>query len=190
MEIESAEKKAFYKVIVSGEGVSINQEVSKEVAKRVVSLIFDADKIDRAGFGQIATTGQEGIDTETIEPKTFMASKRPGSDMERITCLAYYLTHFRNITQYKTQDLTALNIEAAQPRFTNATVAAKNAVKENYLSIAGGGKRQIASKGEAIVEALPSRDKVKKVLEDYRFQKTRSKRNSKKEVGDASENKN
>jgi|SRR3989344_1239858 len=182
MNNDNIEKKASYHIDILGEGVNISQEVSREVAKRVVSLVFDADKIDRAGLGQIVTTAQGGMaDTETVDPKAFRASKKPGSDMERITCLAYYLTHFRSTTQYRTKDLTSLNIEAAQPNFANATVAAKNAVQNNYLSIAGGGKRQITSQGEAIVEALPNRDAVKKALEEYKFHKKRSKRNSRKE---------
>jgi hypothetical protein len=179
MDTKQLEKKSLYRVTIIGEGVNIDQKISREVTKRLIGLVFDAEKIDQAGFGQIVTTVERSEAEKTLDPKTFMSSKKPGSDMERIACLAYYLTHFRNVPQYKTVDLTALNIEAAQPRFSNAAVAAKNAVKNNYLSVAGNGKRQITTRGEAVVRALPDRSAVKKAWEEYPLHKRKSKRNSK-----------
>ncbi len=99
-------------------------------------------------------------------PKAFFVEKRPTTDVERVTCLAYYLSHYRGASQYKTKDLTELNREAAQPNFSNTAVAVRNATAQNqFLSQAGGGKKQITARGEALVEALPDQEKVKAALQ-------------------------
>src|SRR5205823_4780442 len=79
-----------------------------------------------------------------MTPKQFVALKKPKTDVERITCLAYYLTHARETMHFKTADLTALNQEAAGVRFGNASQTASNAMNQNgYLAQAGRGNRQI-----------------------------------------------
>ena len=98
--------------------------------------------------------------------KSFFVEKRPTTDVERVTCLAYYLSHYRGVTQFKTKDLTELSKEAAQPKFSNAAVAVHNATAQNqFLSAAGGGKKQITARGEALVEALPDQERVKTALQ-------------------------
>jgi len=59
--------------------------------------------------------------------------KQPRTDVERVACLAYYLTHYRNTPYFKTLDLGKLNTEAAQPKFSNAAYASNNALKMGYL---------------------------------------------------------
>jgi len=100
-------------------------------------------------------------------PKSFMAQKKPTADVERVTCLAFYLTHHRNTPQFKTRDLIDLNREAAQPKFANAADAVDNATKGTYkyLTSAGGGKKQITARGDALVQALPNRATVQAALE-------------------------
>jgi hypothetical protein len=112
-------------------------------------------------------------------PKQFMASKKPKSDAERITCLAYFLTHQRGTAQFKTKDLTALNTEAAGSPFSNAAVAVNNAALSNYLAAAGGGAKQITARGEALVEALPDREKVTAALEENPARKRKPKKANK-----------
>jgi hypothetical protein len=98
-------------------------------------------------------------------PKDFLTEKRPITGVERIACLAYYLSKYRGVAEFKTVELTNLNKEAAQPNFTNAAVDVRNATTQNqYLAIAGGGKKQISARGEAVVEALPDREAVKAVV--------------------------
>jgi hypothetical protein len=109
-----------------------------------------------------AATSPPGIPSA----KNFFVEKRPATDVERITCLAYYLTHFRGAPQFKTKQLTELSKEAAQPKFSNAAVAVQNATVQNqFLSQAGQGQKQITARGEAFVEALPDREKAKTALD-------------------------
>lgn len=100
-------------------------------------------------------------ENRTISPKEFLRDKSPKTDIERITCLAYYLTHYRDTPYFKTVDLSTLNTEAAQPKLSNPTVAVDNATKNGYLVQAVRGSKQISAVGETLVSALPDREKAK-----------------------------
>lgn len=165
-----------YKLKLTGPGVTIDRSVSEAIARRITALVMGGGGTPE-GFGAGEETHAGDIeDDDNLSPKAFMTAKRPSTDMERVACLAYYLTHTKRVTQFKTRDLIDLSIAAAQPRMSNASVAARNAVQHEYLSLAGAGKKQITARGEAIVRALPDRDNVKKALETHRARKRRSSR--------------
>ena len=103
-----------------------------------------------------------------MSPKEFLREKQPRTDVERIACLAYYLTHYRGTPHFKTIDLSLLNTEAAQPKFANAANSANNAVKMGYLVPSTKGQRQLSAIGERFVQALPDRDAAKAALEAVR----------------------
>ena len=112
--------------------------------------------------------GSEHKPTGTPTAKLFMAQKKPKTDAQRVTCLAYYLTHFKDTSQFKTKELTDLNRkEAAGTPFSNPTVAIDNAKRDQLLSPAGSGKKQITVRGEALVEALPDGEKVAAALAEH-----------------------
>jgi hypothetical protein len=125
-------------------------------------------------FAKINTDDSQVIGS-AVTVKRFMQEKAPQTDVERITALAYYLTHYRGVPHFKTADLSALNIEAAQPKFSNAANAASNAQKSSgFLADAGKGLRQITSKGEEAVEALPDREALKLVASKYAARRRRT----------------
>jgi hypothetical protein len=131
-----------------------------------------------------AGTGQPKVNVHTMTPREFLKAKKPTTDVERITVLAYYLTHNRTTPHFKTQDLTALNTEAGGDRFSNAANTASNAVKQNgYLTAAGKGNRQITGRGEDVVNALPDREAVDKVLAELPKRKGRAGRSKGKKKG-------
>lgn len=100
----------------------------------------------------------------TISPKEFLFEKAPETDIERIACLAYYLTHYRNTRHFKTLDLSKLNTEAAQIKFSNPTVAVDNAARAGLLVPSTKGNKQISAVGELYVQALPNRQAAKDSL--------------------------
>jgi hypothetical protein len=108
--------------------------------------------------------GQVPIDTASTA-KQFVDQKRPANDVERVTCLAFYLAHFRNTHQFKTADITSLNTEAAQKKLSNTSNSVNNAQKALYLTNAAKrGQKQITAFGEKIVNALPDREAVAAVI--------------------------
>jgi hypothetical protein len=112
----------------------------------------------------------------TISPKQFILEKQPKTDVERVACLAYYLKHYRNTPHFKTLDISKLNTEAAQIKFSNAAVAVDNASKTNYLVPATRGNKQLGALGEQFVLALPDREKARVVMSQARpRRKTRRK---------------
>lgn len=113
----------------------------------------------------------------SMSAKDFLNEKSPKTDVERIACLAYYLTHYKSTPHFKTLDLSLLNTEAAQPKFANTAYSANNAIKMGYLAPALKGQRQLSAMGERFVRALPDRNAAKDVLVSVRRRsKSRRKR--------------
>jgi hypothetical protein len=52
-----------------------------------------------------------------LSVKDFIFEKNPATEVERMACLAYYLTHFKDTPHFKTVDITHLNTDAAQRTF-------------------------------------------------------------------------
>jgi hypothetical protein len=110
-------------------------------------------------------------ESKAPSPKEFMFQKQPKTDVERITCLAFYLTHFRDMPHFKTLDLGKLNTEAAQIKFSNTAYATDNATKAGYLAPAARGQKQITAWGEQFVAALPDREAAAQVVAQLRKRK-------------------
>jgi hypothetical protein len=104
----------------------------------------------------------------SASPKQFMLEKQPKTDVERVACLAYYLTHYRGVQNFKTLDISKLNTEAAQPKFANAAVSVNNATLRSYLVPASKSFKQLSGQGEQFVLALPDREKAKSVMASVR----------------------
>jgi hypothetical protein len=111
----------------------------------------------------------------SMSPKAFLAEKHPETDVERVACLGYYLTHYRNTPHFKTLDISKINTEAAEPKFTNAAWSVANAEKRGYLVHAPQGHKQLSATGERFVLALPDRDNAKEVLRTFRVRKASKK---------------
>lgn len=114
-------------------------------------------------------------DRATISPKDFLHDKQPQTDIERVACLAYYLSHYRDTPDFKTIDISKLNTEAAQLKFSNPTYTANNASSTGLLAPAGRGRKQISADGERFVDALPDREDAKAVLSSMRKRRSRKK---------------
>lgn len=108
-------------------------------------------------------------------PKAFIMEKKPQSGVERVACLAYYLTHFRDTPHFKTADISMLNTEAAQLKFPNAAQAVNDATKQNYIHSVSKGQKQLSAIGELFVEALPDRDAAKIAMREAQPKKKKKK---------------
>jgi hypothetical protein len=150
------------------------KDLQVEEKERVITWLLQKFEISRPTLEQ----NKDSVPNTVVAPivpagvtigataKVFMASKKPKTDVERITCLAYYLTHNNQHPKFKTQDLTKLNTDSAQLPFSNATVAVSNASRSGFISPAGAGAKQITSRGEDLVNALPDRAKAAEMLKE------------------------
>jgi hypothetical protein len=163
-----------YSLKMTGHGITVDRSISDLQAQKILRIVM-GDALESAVEPPI--NEEQSKRTESTVPKKFITDKRPKTDIERVTCLAYYLAHFRETRQFKTLEITRLNTEAAQKPLANATVAVNDAsTKYNFLAPAGSGKKQITARGEAVVDALPDRDKVKTALADHPMRKPRKKK--------------
>lgn len=96
--------------------------------------------------------------------KEFLRDKAPSSDVDRVACLAYYLAHYRDTPHFKTLEISTLNTEAAQPKFSNASMSVDNASKAGLLVQAVKGTKQLSSAGERYVQTLPDREAARETL--------------------------
>jgi hypothetical protein len=104
--------------------------------------------------------------------------KDPQTNVERIACLAYYLTRYRDTKHFRTLDLSKINTEAAQPKFANATYSLTNALRSGLIVPASGGLRQLSALGELFVNALPDRDAAQALLRNRRSRRPSKGRSS------------
>ncbi len=135
--------------------------------------------------GSVASTFSED---RNLSPKAFMLEKKPVTDVERITCLAYYLTHYKGTPHFKTLDLSKLNTDAAQIKFSNPAVAAENATGAGPLVPAGKGTKQLSALGELYVQSLPDREAAKAAIAHARPRR-KNRRSSPGKNGDETESK-
>jgi len=109
----------------------------------------------------------------SLSPKEFMREKQPKTDIERVACLAYYLAHYRDTPYFKTLDISKLNTEAAQIKFSNPAFSVVNTTNTGYLTGVGKGNKQLTSHGEELVNALPDREKAKAAVASQHRRKPR-----------------
>ena len=103
-----------------------------------------------------------------LTPKEFLAEKDPQTDIERAACLAYYLTHYRDLQYFKTIDISNINTEAAQRKFSNPTYTVNNATQRGFLVPAPKKQKQLSAIGERYVDALPDQQAAKAVVKKQR----------------------
>jgi hypothetical protein len=147
------------------------QSLSADAQQRVIAsaltflgLPFGSQNSSGANVRQSGSVSPEVdrfSDDRAPSPKDFLFEKRPTTDVERIACLGYYLTHYRDVPHFKTLDLSKLNTEAAQLKLTNPTVAVDNATKAGLLVPASKGAKQISALGELYVQALPDKESAR-----------------------------
>ncbi|MEU0795424.1 hypothetical protein ABZ342_35625 [Amycolatopsis sp. NPDC005961] len=171
--------------------------LAEEARRRALSWLIEALGLtDLAPTGSNSNQPQEnprsdapsGAGGTTVSARDFMSRKKPGSQVERIACLAYYLAHHRDTPHFKSSDISALNLEAAGQRFGNLPRDLDNADRQSgYVVSAGQGAKQMTTRGEAVVEALPDREAVKAALQEHPYRQKRSggsKKSSPDEKGD------
>jgi hypothetical protein len=152
---------------------------------RTLATFFDIPTIERGSRGinlsPTSTSSQAAApfsEDRSLSPKQFLFEKKPLTDVERITCLAYYLTHYLQTPHFKTLDLSKLNTEAAQIKFSNPAFAVENAGKAGLLVQAGKGQKQLSALGELYVQALPDRVAAREAIAHGRPRRNRSKSRS------------
>lgn len=172
-------------------GLVVEMEVFRKVAfelkdlsidsqKKVLKMIFTYLEID---LRIIEPISQKNENTQPVEaaygatsfsedrsmsPKEFLFQKQPRTDIERVACLAFYLTHYRDTPFFKTFDISKMNTEAAQIKLSNPTVAVDNATKAGYLVPAIKSQKQLSAIGEVFVSSLPDRELAKDAVKNLK----------------------
>jgi hypothetical protein len=125
--------------------------------------------------GRTAATVANFTEDRSLSAKEFITQKQPTTEVERVACLAYYLTHYMGTPHFKTVDISRVNTEAAQIKLSNATVAVNNALQRGYLAHAVKGFKQISALGEEYVAALPDREGARAIMTRRRRPRRKSK---------------
>ena len=170
--------------------VGVLKQLDSEAQKRVLQSVqtflgVAAERRPQSANGKLpfsdAPYDQSFSRDRTLSPKEFLRDKSPMTDVERVTCLAYYLTYYRDTPHFKTLDISSLNTEAAQTKFSNTAVAVDNARKLGYLVPSTKGNKQITALGEKFVELLPDREAAREAARNFRPRRRMKKQKSRKE---------
>lgn len=165
--------------VVLADVISALRRVPPESRQRLIETVLTFFDTKRPGPQSVSTAHDEPRATEParstfgnskpITAKEFLLEKEPRTDVERIACLAFYLTHYADTPHFRTLDLSKLNTEAAQSKFSNAAVSVENATKMGYLVPASTrGHKQVSAAGERFVLALPDREAAKAAMNAVR----------------------
>jgi hypothetical protein len=149
---------------------SLDQEDQQKVLQTVSAYYQSGTYVPPRTAGRSPEPSVIGPFSEdrSMTPKTFILQKQPTTDVERIACLAYYLTHYRDMPQFKTLDLSMLNTEAAQPKFANAADSSNNAVKRGYLVQAAKDNKMLSAAGEVFVQKLPDKEAARAAMSNVK----------------------
>ena len=146
---------------------SVQAFLGMSVSPRVVAQVEESTSV--------SANSRNFSRDRTASPKEFLRDKNPTTDVERVACLAYYLSHYRSVPHFKTIDISSLNTEAAQAKFSNASVSVDNARGLGYLAAATKGNKQITAAGERFVELLPDREAAREAMQRFRPRRKRAK---------------
>lgn len=150
------ELKLLQEILVALQHLSVHSR--KKFIKTLLAFfeISPGELVDFGIYNHLAGIG--GAAEQAMSPTEFMQNKQPQTDDERVACLGYYLTHFLGTPQFKTSDVSKLNLETKQQKFANAAKAVENASRAGYLiSTSKKGIRKLSAAGERFVKALPDR---------------------------------
>lgn len=188
-ENSDSERKILQGILSSLDQVS---EEGRERILRTVSTFYDLDLSNGQRLAPIETRAAIHVpstsrdlsfgDRANISPKDFLRDKQPRTDIERVACHAYYLLHYRETPHFKNIDISKLNTESAQVKFSNPAAAVANATSAHLIAAAGRGKKQISDVGDRFVDALPDREEAKAVLTGTRKRRSRKKGSSRKKT--------
>jgi len=167
---------------VIGRLLDFDDDTRRRILRTVETFLFDTHAA--SAFRPIAQSTAEGLgaqsvrttsfaDSAELSPKDFLFRKQPQTDVERVACLAYYLARYRDTPHFKNVDISLLNTEAAQVKFSNAAYAVINATNAGLLVPAGEGAKQLSAQGERYVEAFPDRAAAKEILASARTRRAR-----------------
>lgn len=197
--IEHLEEDSVDELDILQKVLSALQNLQPDARKRLlqtVATFFGIESIKssrivatEAGLSEPKFRSYQGISSfsedRAMSPKEFLLEKQPRTDVERVACLAYYLTHYRDVPHFKTVDISKLNTEAAQRKFSNPSIAVDNAAKLGYLVTSTKGRKQLSATGEMFVQELPDYDAAKNVMAKARpRRKTKSTSKVKKQPKD------
>ena len=160
----------------------LSQESRKRLVQTVATFydlgrLAGPDALDQPSVGRQPLPSGGFSEDRSESPKEFLHEKNPESETERLVCLAYYLTHYRGTPHFKTLDLTQLNTEAAQIKFSNASATVHSASMQGLVGPAPNGNKQITTRGERFVSLLPDRTAARAVITEKRSSR-RHRRNS------------
>ncbi len=144
--------------------ISVLKPLGKDTQQRILQTVMTFLGLDLFEKGSDERVISGFSESKSLTPKEFLLEKQPNSDVERVACLAYYLTHYRDTPHFKTIDISVLNTEAAQRKLSNPTVAVDNATKQGYIVPATKGKKQLSASGEKFVQVLPDRSAAREVM--------------------------
>jgi hypothetical protein len=108
----------------------------------------------KAGRKPGKAPGAGGPHPKAKEARSLVDAKKPGTEMQRVTCLAYVLVGRDREATFQTRDISRLNNDAGLRQFSNTAVPVKQARQHRYLVAAPKNTLRITEAGIRLVEGM------------------------------------
>jgi hypothetical protein len=108
--------------------------------------------------------GMPSVDVQTAlssrNVRSFVRMKQPSSDVQRVACLVYFLTHTTGQQGFSAKEIGDAHTDSGASKI-NISRAVDNATRRSkYLSVRDGRQKQLTKLGEDVVAALRDQSKV------------------------------
>lgn len=152
--------------------------LNQDTQQRIIDWIIAKYKLSHKNEDKTKSNGSSAhANGSEASLKDFIFSKKPVGNYERIACIAFYLERSSGMDGCKTIDIAKANSEARQPKIPNPALYVNHTANTyGYLISIGKGKEGISARGEALVDALPDREKVDLALKGHPIKKKAAKK--------------
>jgi hypothetical protein len=183
---------SMYKVKIEGDGLAFEREISKEIAEKILILIFSGSNLvfptpKPAEVFPIATaedTGEAHDNNSDLSVREFLDEHNAKRNPDIITAAALFLSTYESKQYFTREDILIAIEAAAEPSPKNFSRDLKWAIKIGWVAEKRGTKDTyyVTSTGKSAVNTSFPKELLKKTTDPFTGKKASSKKKQENEA--------
>jgi hypothetical protein len=130
-----------YHLSVKGDGIQVSQDIDKDTALSVISLLLGGQVATRPNTVGVAVTPSHADQTQ-LTLGEFVEESGARSNVDKIVAIAVYKTRYDNVSDFSRQDMNTWFQEAGEPVPGNLPRDVSVARTARYIAPRGAGSTQ------------------------------------------------